>query len=529
MKTIKFHRRGMVVTSTLLIAVLSLLLSQPLEAQTATRGIGLESKQKPEPTRTPKAAGYYALVIGNNDYQHMPKLKTAESDAHAIATILKDQFGFQTTLLLNATRQQIVSALNTYRKELDDKSSLLIYYAGHGYNDSEVDKAYWLPIDAQLDDNSNWISADDITTNTRGIHASHILIVSDSCYSGTIVRDAAPTLSAPKERDKYLAKMAEGRSRTLMASGGNEPVADGGGGGHSIFANALLRGISSMDKNEFTAGEVFNEYVVESVAGRASQTPEYSPLRNSGHESGDFIFIRKHTLSQQTKSSEATKINVPAQRDSSAATTRGKHPQGKTSDADSLPANLTAKQYAEIASQAIDARQWVKAEKALRAALLQVPNNAFYHSQLGFYALRRQQKYAEAEAECREAVRLKPMNAVFHTSLATLLGAEKKLAEAEVERREAVRLQPTDAFYHAYLASNLNKQGKWAEAEIEARKAIQLSADNAAFHNTLGVALRGQNKLAEAEVEFREAVRINPGSTEFAINLQQIISAQKKK
>jgi cytochrome c-type biogenesis protein CcmH/NrfG len=44
----------------------------------------------------------------------------------------------------------------------------------------------------------------------------------------------------------------------------------------------------------------------------------------------------------------------------------------------------------------------------------------------------------------------------------------------------------------------------------------------------LGVALRGQNKLAEAAAEFREAARLNPDSTEFAINLQQIINAQKR-
>jgi hypothetical protein len=86
--------------------------------------------------------------------------------------------------------------------------------------------------------------------------------------------------------------MFAGKSRTLMASGGNEPVADGGGGRHSIFANALLRGLAQIEKSEFTAGELFRDFVEESVAGRAQQTPEYNPLRNSGHESGDFVFVR---------------------------------------------------------------------------------------------------------------------------------------------------------------------------------------------------------------------------------------------
>lgn len=76
-----------------------------------------------------------------------------------------------------------------------------------------------------------------------------------------------------------------------MASGGKEPVADGGGGNHSIFAAALLRGLREADA--FTGHELFRDYVQEPVAGRANQTPEDNPLRNSGHESGDFVFIRR--------------------------------------------------------------------------------------------------------------------------------------------------------------------------------------------------------------------------------------------
>jgi hypothetical protein len=78
-----------------------------------------------------------------------------------------------------------------------------------------------------------------------------------------------------------------------MASGGNEPVADGGGGGHSVFAKAFLLGLSQMEKDKFTATELFRDFVQERVAGAANQTPEYNPLRNSGHESGDFVFVRR--------------------------------------------------------------------------------------------------------------------------------------------------------------------------------------------------------------------------------------------
>lgn len=265
-------------------------------AQAQERGLGIN----------PQAGGYYALVIGNNAYQYVQRLKTAEADAKEIDNILRTQYGFQTKLLLNATRGQILSAINSYRRELSAEANLLIYYAGHGINDKDIDKAYWLPVDARLDDNSNWISADDITSNIKGVPAKHVLIVSDSCYSGTLTRGLEASLPAPSERQRYLQKMWAGKSRTLMASGGNEPVADGGGGNHSIFANALLRGLAQMERDEFTAGELFREFIEESVGGRANQTPEYNPLRNSGHENGDFIFNKVGAGRRTTTAGETT-------------------------------------------------------------------------------------------------------------------------------------------------------------------------------------------------------------------------------
>ncbi len=261
-------------------------------ASTATTAAQRHEQELNNEAATP--GRYYALVIGNNAYQKIRRLKTAEDDAREVELLLKERYGFSTKLLLNATRQQIISALNFYRRELDSSDSLMIYYAGHGVNDSDADKAYWLPVDASLDDSANWISADDITTNVRVIPARHVLIVSDSCYSGTLTRTIEPSIAAPLLRQRYLQKMIMGKSRTLMASGGNEPVADSGGGSHSVFANALLRGLTQINEGMFTASELFQRYVQESVAGGAEQTPEYNPLRNSGHDSGDFVFMRKN-------------------------------------------------------------------------------------------------------------------------------------------------------------------------------------------------------------------------------------------
>jgi hypothetical protein len=76
---------------------------------------------------------YYALIIGNNSYQYMPNLETAVNDARAVDKVLKEHYGFKTRVLENATRGQLLSALNDYRMSLKDSDNLLIYYAHRPY------------------------------------------------------------------------------------------------------------------------------------------------------------------------------------------------------------------------------------------------------------------------------------------------------------------------------------------------------------------------------------------------------------
>lgn len=256
----------------------------------AERGVSLAPQLKsglgPEQT-----GRFVALVIGIDEYRYLPKLKTAVNDAEHIAASLHDLYGFDTRILRDANRNEITKALNEYRRTLDENANFLVYYAGHGFYDKEADKAYWLPADAEPGDTSNWIIADEITTDIKVIAARHILIISDSCYSGGLTREISPAFT-PQERGRYLQKMIEGRSRTLMSSGGLEPVSDGGSAGHSVFANALLRGLTTTDDQAFSAEILFQQFIRVSVAGKSDQTPQYGAIRNSGHDSGDFVFVR---------------------------------------------------------------------------------------------------------------------------------------------------------------------------------------------------------------------------------------------
>ena len=282
----------------------------PAVAQTrpAQRGVVDSTSRSSTP---PSPGPYYALLVGIDNYHDLPVLKTAVSDADAVAALLHNQYDFKTQVLHDATRDQIMSALSDYRRMLSENSNLLIYYAGHGYYDRDTDRAYWLPVDAKKDNNANWIIADEITSDARAVPARHVLVISDSCYSGALNRDARMDIT-PLERGRYLQQILQAKSRNLMSSGGNEPVADGGAPGHSVFGAALLAGLSRMNMDAFTANELFSQFVQQRVAGGSLQVPQYGVIRDSGHEDGDFVFTRHAAGGPGSVSTGEVGARVPA-------------------------------------------------------------------------------------------------------------------------------------------------------------------------------------------------------------------------
>lgn len=266
------------------------------ERFTIRREAGQVARAKKETPAVPVVVGKsYALVIGINQYQNIDRLRTATADAQEVAQVLREYYGFETRLILDgkATRTAIMKEMNDLKNRLNSEDRLLIYYAGHGYNDTETGTSYWLPVEAEKDDPTNWIEARSITDQLKRTRAKQVLIVADSCYSGTMARAVDPSLSGRGTRESYLQKLMDKPSRVLIASGGNEPVNDTGGKGHSIFAQVFIDALRSPPESVFTAEELLTRQIKESVAGRVDQTPEYKIIRNSGHDGGDFVFVKR--------------------------------------------------------------------------------------------------------------------------------------------------------------------------------------------------------------------------------------------
>ena len=234
---------------------------------------------------------YYALVIGNNDYQNKEKLEAAVNDANEISKILKEKYNFKVKTLVNADYTKIVDSLIEFTKDRKYNDNLLIYYAGHGELAEDENKGYWLPVDAGAEQDSKWISNDIVRNRIKATKAKHVLLVVDSCFAGSISRGGAAVIKNTERLNNInlINRFKMRKTRLVITSGGNEPVVDNDGGEHSYFANKFID-VLKNNNNVIQSMYLFQN-VSEYVINNANQTPNRTVIFGTGDDGGGFLFF----------------------------------------------------------------------------------------------------------------------------------------------------------------------------------------------------------------------------------------------
>ena len=238
---------------------------------------------------------YHALVIGNNQYQNFKDLNTPINDARTVSRILRESYGFKVDVLENATESEMFKAIIDLRSNVGRNDNVLIYFGGHGELDRDTEEGFWIPSDARRDDPSTYIPVDRIRKQIKAMSAKHVMVVADSCFAGSLTRSTLTRALKVKPRSpEYqteLQRIIDKKSRTALTSGGLEPVLDSGGDGHSVFASALISALRD-NSGVLDAHELFIQ-VRKRVRNNSPQNPEYSPIYETGHDHGDFLFVRR--------------------------------------------------------------------------------------------------------------------------------------------------------------------------------------------------------------------------------------------
>lgn len=155
----------------------------------------------------PASGRKHALLIGINEYPHLAasaQLRGCVNDVRALATLLRGRFGFEddrVTVLTDAeaTRDGILGALDALAGRVEADDVVVLAYAGHGSQITDVDgdepdglDETLVPYDAVRGSGANRDITDDelhawilrVTERTP-----YLTLLFDCCHSGTVTRD----------------------------------------------------------------------------------------------------------------------------------------------------------------------------------------------------------------------------------------------------------------------------------------------------------------------------------------------------
>jgi tetratricopeptide (TPR) repeat protein len=244
---------------------------------------------------------YYAIVIGNQNYQSIESLETPKADVSRAARILADRYGFTVSILDDANDVTMLKAINDLNAVLKPEDNLLIYYAGHGARlqsgSGKGEAGYWLPVNADAPPKDTyWVPNEQITGHLGRLPARRVLVVADSCYAGLLSTDPSYLFLNDKVTysREYIKFKLPKRARLLLSSGGDKPVLDEGSGGNSVFARAFLDELES-NQGILSSPELFSRIrkrvEVAAHKNKFVQVPEFKSIKGAGHEVGDFFFV----------------------------------------------------------------------------------------------------------------------------------------------------------------------------------------------------------------------------------------------
>lgn len=250
-----------------------------------------------------KIGKQYLVLIAVNQYKDWEALKGPVKDAEEIREILKSRYYIDEVFDLydkKATKKGIIGLFKDLQKKLKEDDSLLFFYAGHGHLDNASGTGYWIPVDgdSDKDEKVKWIPYSTLRGLIEIIKSKHILLISDSCYSGDILkvdRAGQPRIGSENFRRAY-----ELRCRHVITSGSSERVPDS-----SEFARQLK--LTLKENNESILDSLT---LYDSIRrGMKGTLPLLGEIKGTGHQVGaSFLLFLKGT---KEKSIKILKPEVP--------------------------------------------------------------------------------------------------------------------------------------------------------------------------------------------------------------------------
>lgn len=260
-------------------------------ARVGVRRVSDKLKQLAAKVKGVDFGSYKALLVANNNYAELTDLRSPSGDVALIGAILEKRFGAQVEYLIDSDRNDLLSKLSQYRRDLGPEDNFILYYAGHGIYDEELEVGYWQLSDAKADEDYSWVETDRVSRTLSAFKSRNAMIIADSCYSGSVVRGTSAV--GDVSNLAAIKSLNAKKSRVAITSGGLQPVLDATGSSeNSSFAKNFAAALESV-RVPTPASVLFNDLRTAVSAETATwgfeQVPEFAPLYRAGHDGGDFI------------------------------------------------------------------------------------------------------------------------------------------------------------------------------------------------------------------------------------------------
>ena len=204
--------------------------------------------------------------------------------------------GFNVTLKIDITTTEFHKAFSDfiYQSGKDPNNRLLFYYAGHGYTTKSTigeDLGYLVMLDTPPPENAaefDLYSVDmvKLVSDSKKIHAKHVLFMFDSRFSGTILNLQNQDIPLP------ITERIRNPVRQFITAGrADEPVP-----GRSVFKKAFLNLLEGRVEEPlpdgYLTGTELADYLHRTVpALPGGQHPQHGKIYDPQLNTGDFVFV----------------------------------------------------------------------------------------------------------------------------------------------------------------------------------------------------------------------------------------------
>lgn len=248
-----------------------------------------------------------ALVIGNNNYLHVPKLEKAVNDADAVSKELK-KVGFEVIQVSDGGQKKMNQAVNDFTQRVAGGGVGVLFFAGHGLQINSQN--FLLPVDMDqpkdlLDVEDQALSLSRIQDKLADAKAKFVLLVIDACRDNPLPKKAGRSIGGTRG----LAQASSPNGQIVLYSAGAnqqalDKLSDNDRHPNSVFTREFVPMISAPGVS-----------AAESL--RRLRTGVSTKARSVGHEQnpalydqtdGDFYFVPSNTVAAAPASGAVTTV-----------------------------------------------------------------------------------------------------------------------------------------------------------------------------------------------------------------------------